>query len=141
NPKSKGYPLQVFLDDLDLTVEPARFNFENARAESTWKKERFQPVPKAAIDALIRATNDRPLVYAALLLAHQGVLPGAMCGVAENLTLLSSGVAIGPMMPGNLQEAAKRFFHINTSSRTSLLVTHVMERSQEDGRGYLTGAL
>src|SRR5262249_55776985 len=91
NLQGTGYAVEVYRDDFDLTVEAAPFDFSQPLPEANFTKNRFQPVPTGAIDVLKRATNNRGLVYAALLMTHQSLLRTAMTKVP--LTTLSSGVA------------------------------------------------
>jgi hypothetical protein len=132
NPQDSGYPLQVWRDDLNLTVGVG-LGLAGVQYP-TYKKNRGEPVPAGALQALDGATGgDRALVYVALLMAHQGLMPSAMGAVARNLTLLSSGVAIGPWCPGNLHQEHETSLHINTGSRSSLRVTYIVELSEERG--------
>src|SRR5262249_23708085 len=128
NPAWDGsrYPLHVFKEDMDLTAKAAcpPFNLWDW-GEPAWRKKQHEPFPAAALEKLTLATNgDRALVYAALLLAHPRLLPEAMCAVTRNLTLLSSGVAIGPGMAGNLHQAKKTAFHFDTGQPGVLRVTY-----------------
>jgi hypothetical protein len=148
NPQDSGYPVQVWKDDLDLTVGVGLAGGVHLPGVKfpTYTKNRSQAVPAAALEALDWATGgDRALVYAALLLASQHVLPGSMTYVAMNLTLLSSGVAIQPFGPGNIHHANEhgKSLHINTGLRSELRVTYNMELSQEAGEHALeyAGAL
>jgi hypothetical protein len=122
NPRDSGYPIQVWKDDLDLRI-----------GHQTYKKIRYQPVPPAAVDALNRVTrNDTALSYAALLLAHQGLMRGAMHAVCQHLTVLTSGVAVVPGLPSGLYTPKKAFYHI-TGSPSSLTVTYEQKMSEEGG--------
>jgi len=122
NPRDSGYPNQVWKDDLDLRI-----------GHQTFKKIRYQPVPQAAIDALYQLTrNDKALGYAALLLAHQGLMRGAMHAVCQHLTVLTSGVAVGPGLPSGLYTPEEASYHI-TGSPSSLTVTYNQKMSEEGG--------
>jgi hypothetical protein len=138
NPQDSGYPTQVFKDDLNLTVGIGLAGGGQLKdiEYPTYKKNRYQAVPAQAIEQLDRATGgDKALVYAALLMPHQGLMPGAMGAVSRNLTLLSSGAAVPPSYPGNLHQAKDHgtSLHINTGSRSMLRVTYIMDLSEEKG--------
>jgi hypothetical protein len=147
NPQGSGYPKQVFTDYMKLTVGVglAGRGGRLVGEQATLTKLRLQPVPAEMIRVLNLATQnsggqpDRALVYAALLMAHQGVMPGAMIGISRNLTLLSSGVAIGPIQPGNVHAPKEEgtSLHITFITPFSLTVTYIVELSEQKGTIYL----